>query len=81
MKIIFNKNEPRTVDDFRKFLGHNVLIKSEDYTIDSYLSDIEFEQDRTECHLLLHNTIGDGDYYEASYRISIKGIESIESLS
>jgi len=74
MKIIFSKTEPRCVNDFRRFV--------EDYTIDSYLSDIEYTgTGQSTCYLLLRNSIGSDGYFEASYRISSDGIESIESLT
>lgn len=82
MKLIFNKNEPRSVNDFRRFVGCNVTVTSEDYTIDSYLDDIEYiGTDQSTCYLLLRNSIGSSDYFEASYKISSDGIESIESIT
>lgn len=82
MKIIFSKTEPRYINDFRRFVGCNVLITSKNYTINSYLSDIEYTgTGQSTCYLLLRNSIGSDGYFEASYRISSDGIESIESLT
>lgn len=81
MKLIFSENEPRSVNDLIRFVGCNVIVTSEDYTIDAYLLDIEYiGTDQSTCHLLLRNSIGSNDYFEASYKILSDGIESIESI-